>query len=89
MRNANLLIATAAFVVLSFEAGYRATSATSINIGGIASDAAINEARKHERRCGRKKMSAAPALKLSAALTRAAATHASDMAANSFMGHHS
>ena len=125
------------------KSGYRATSATSINVGGIAGDAAIrealaenfcdkvnnaaytaigtyargkefwvvlaepfaalaesdasavaarvlalvNDARKQDRRCGRKKMSAAPALTLSAALTRAAAAHAADMAANNFMGH--
>lgn len=125
------------------KAGYRATSATSINIGGIAGDAAIraaladsfcakvnnaaytaigsyargnevwlvlaqrfeavatsdarsvaarvlalvNDARKQDRRCGRKKMSATHALTLSATLTKAAAAHAADMAAHSFMGH--
>jgi uncharacterized protein YkwD len=125
------------------KAGYRATSATSINIGGIAGDAAIraaladsfcakvnnaaytaigsyargnelwlvlaqrfeavatsdarsvaarvlalvNDARTEDRRCGRKKMSATHALTLSATLTKAAAAHAADMAAHSFMGH--
>lgn len=125
------------------KSGFRATSATSINVGGVAGDAAIrevlaggfcdkvnneaytaigayvrgkelwvvlaerfeavaasdssavaarvlalvNDARKHERRCGRKKMSATHALTPSAALTRAAAAHAADMAKNGFMGH--
>jgi uncharacterized protein YkwD len=123
--------------------GYRATSATSINIGGVTGDAAIrevlavgfcdkvnnaaytaigtyvrgnelwlvlaqrfeavaasdatavaqrvlelvNEARAQQRRCGRQRMSATHALTLSAALTRAAAAHAADMAESDFMGH--
>src|SRR5262245_22615451 len=125
------------------KSGYAATSATSINIGGVTSDAAIrevladgfcdkvnnaaytsigtyvrdkefwlvlaesfepvaakdasavaqrvlalvNEARAHQRRCGRKKMSATHALTLSPILTKAAAVQAADMAANNFMGH--
>jgi uncharacterized protein YkwD len=125
------------------KSGYRATSATSINIGGVTGDAAVrevladgfcdrvnnaaytaigtyvrgkelwlvlaqrfeavavsdapavarrvlelvNEARAQQRRCGRQRMSATHALALSASLTRAAAAHAADMAANSFMGH--
>ncbi|HSC14868.1 MAG TPA: CAP domain-containing protein [Gammaproteobacteria bacterium] len=125
------------------KSGYRATSATAINIGGVAGDAAIrdvladgfcdkvnnaaytaigtyvrgkefwmvlaqrfeavaasdanavaarvlelvNEARAQQRRCGRQRMSATHALTLSAPLTRAAAAHAADMAANGFMGH--
>lgn len=125
------------------KSGFRATSATSINIGGISGDAAIrevlaggfcdkvnnaayttvgtyargnqfwlvlaerfepvaaadanavaqrvlalvNDARAKQRRCGRKKMSAAPALTLSPLLTKAAAVQAADQAANNFMGH--
>jgi uncharacterized protein YkwD len=125
------------------KSGFRATSATLINIGGVSGDAAIrevlaggfcdkvnnkaynaigtyvgrkefwlvlaqrfesvaardasavaarvlalvNDARQHDRRCGRKRMSATHALTLSATLTRAAAAHAADMAAHSFMGH--
>ena len=125
------------------KSGYRATSATLINIGGAADDVAIrevlaggfcdkvnnaaysaigtyvrgnefwlvlaqrfqavaesdagavaarvlelvNDARQRQRRCGRKRMSPTHALTLSATLTRAAAAHAADMAANSFMGH--
>ena len=125
------------------KSGFKATSATSINIGGVSGDAAIrevladgfcdkvnnaaytaigtyargnefwlvlaqrfepvaagnasavaqrvlalvNEARAKQRRCGRKKMSAAPALALSTMLTKAAAVQAADQAANNFMGH--
>ena len=125
------------------KSGFRATSATSINLGGVTGDAAIrevladgfcekvnnaayttigtyargnefwlvlaerfepvaasdatavaqrvlalvNEARAKQRRCGRKKMSAAQALTLSPALTKAAAVQAADQAANNFMGH--
>jgi uncharacterized protein YkwD len=125
------------------KSGFRATSATSINIGGVTGDAAIrevladgfcdkvnnatytavgtyvrgkefwmvlaqrfepvaasdatavaqrvlelvNEVRAQQRRCGRQRMGATHALTLSATLTRAAAVHAADMAANSFMGH--
>ena len=125
------------------KSGYRATSATSINIGGVSGDAAIrevlaggfcdkvnnaayraigtyvrgkefwlvlaqpfeavaasdsravaqrvldlvNDARTHQRRCGRKRMSATQPLTLSPVLTRAAAAHAADMAKNDFMGH--
>ena len=125
------------------KSGYRATSATSINIGGVSGDAAIrealaggfcakvnnapytaigtyvrgnqfwlvlaqpfeavtasdsravgqrvldlvNDARTHQRRCGRKRMSATQPLTLSPVLTRAAAAHAADMAKNNFMGH--
>jgi len=125
------------------KSGFRATSATSINIGGVTGDAAIrevladgfcdkvnnaaytaigtyargnefwlvlterfepvaakdasavaervlalvNEARAHQRRCGRKKMSATHALTLSATLTKAAAAQAADMAAHNYMGH--
>ena len=125
------------------KAGFKATSATSINIGGVSGDAAIrevladgfcdkvnnaaytaigtysrdkqfwivlaerfepvaakdasavaqrvlalvNEARAHQRRCGRKKMSATHALTLSATLTKAAAAQAADMAAHNYMGH--
>ncbi|HEY3516799.1 MAG TPA: CAP domain-containing protein [Gammaproteobacteria bacterium] len=125
------------------KSGFRATSATSINIGGITGDAAIrevladgfcdkvnnasydaigtytrgnqfwlvladrfeavaasdasavaqrvlalvNEARKQQRRCGRKRMSATHALTLSPLLTKAAAVQAADQAANNFMGH--
>jgi uncharacterized protein YkwD len=47
----------------------------------------VNEARAQQRRCGRQRMSATRALTLSAPLTRAAAAHAADMAANGFMGH--
>ena len=125
------------------KSGYRAASATLINIGGAAGDVAIrdvlaggfcdrvnnaaysaigtyvrgnefwlvlaqrfqavaesdatavaarvlelvNDARGQQRRCGRMRMSATHALTLSATLTRAAAAHAADMAANGFMGH--
>jgi uncharacterized protein YkwD len=125
------------------KSGYEATSATSINIGGVTGDAAIrevladgfcdkvnnaaytaigtyargnefwlvlaqrfepvtasnasavaqrvlalvNEARAHQRRCGRKKMSATHALTLSPTLTKAAAVQAADQAAHNFMGH--
>jgi uncharacterized protein YkwD len=125
------------------KSGFRATSATSINIGGVTGDAAIrevladgfcdkvnnaaytaigtysrgnefwlvlaqrfeavsagdasavaqrvlalvNEARSHQRRCGRKKMSATHALTLSPTLTKAAAVQAADQAAHNFMGH--
>ena len=125
------------------KSGFKATSATSINIGGISGDAAIrevladgfcdkvnnaaytaigtyardkqfwivlaerfepvaakdastvaqrvlalvNEARAHQRRCGRKKMSATHALTLSPTLTKAAAVQAADQAAHNFMGH--
>jgi uncharacterized protein YkwD len=47
----------------------------------------VNEARAEGRRCGRRSFSAAAPLKLSVALSRAAAAHAADMAANGFMGH--
>jgi uncharacterized protein YkwD len=47
----------------------------------------VNEARAEGRRCGRRRFGAAKPLTLSAALTRAAAAHAADMAANAFMGH--
>lgn len=47
----------------------------------------INEARRHVRRCGRKKAPAAMSLKQDAALERAALAHAQDMAARSYMGH--
>jgi len=125
------------------KSGFRATSATVIDVGGVAGDAAIrevladgfcdkvnnaaytsigtytrdkhfwlvlaerfepvvasdatsvaqrvlalvNEARAKQRRCGRKKMSATQELTLSPALTKAAAVHAADQAANNFMGH--
>jgi uncharacterized protein YkwD len=125
------------------QAGYRATSSTSINIGGAANDAAIrevladgfcnavnnraytaigtytrgdefwlvlaapfvavaardaeataervlelvNDARARGARCGRRRMEAVRPLTLSPALTRAAAAHAADMAANGYMGH--
>lgn len=49
--------------------------------------ALVNEARESGRSCGRKRMPPVPALALSAALTRAAAEHAADMAANEFVGH--
>lgn len=140
---AGLLARGSALDAALAKSGYRATSATSINIGGVAGDGAIrevlaggfcdkvnnaaytaigtydrgkefwivlaqrfeavaasdsgavaarvlalvNDARKHERRCGRKKMSAVQPLTLSATLTRAAAAHAADMAANNYMGH--
>jgi len=48
----------------------------------------VNDARTHQRRCGRKRMSATEPLTLSPVLTRAAAAHAADMARNNFMGHH-
>ena len=125
------------------KSGFRATSATSINLGGVSGDAAIrevladgfcdkvnnaayttigtyarekefwivlaerfepvaakdasavaqrvlalvNEARAKQRRCGRKKMNAAPALTLSPLLTKAAAVQAADQAAHNYMGH--
>jgi uncharacterized protein YkwD len=47
----------------------------------------VNEARAEARRCGRRRFESAKPLTLSAALTRAAAAHAADMAANDFMGH--
>jgi uncharacterized protein YkwD len=47
----------------------------------------VNEARAEGYRCGRRRFPATSALTLSALLTRAAAAHAADMAANGFMGH--
>jgi len=47
----------------------------------------VNAARSEQRRCGRQRMRASPALTLSDALTRVAAAHAADMAANDYMGH--
>ena len=46
-----------------------------------------NEARRHARRCGRKKFPATTPLKQAAALERAALAHAQDMAARSYIGH--
>jgi uncharacterized protein YkwD len=47
----------------------------------------VNEARAAGYRCGRRRFAATKPLTLSAPLTRAAAAHAADMAANGFMGH--
>ena len=47
----------------------------------------VNAARSQRRRCGWKRFVAAPPLALSAALDRAAAAHARDMAASGVMGH--
>jgi uncharacterized protein YkwD len=47
----------------------------------------VNAARAEGRRCGRRRFEPARPLALSALLTRAAAAHAADMAANGFMGH--
>ena len=47
----------------------------------------INEARRHARRCGRKKFPATTSLKQAAALERAALAHAQDMAARNYIGH--
>lgn len=47
----------------------------------------VNDARAERRRCGRKTMDAVPPLKLSAALTRAAAAQAADMADRGEVGH--
>ena len=47
----------------------------------------VNAARAAGHRCGRRRFDAAKPLTLSAALTRAAAAHAADMAANGFMDH--
>ena len=47
----------------------------------------INEARRHVRRCGRKKFPATTSLKQDTALEHAALTHAQHMAARSYMGH--
>lgn len=49
--------------------------------------ALVNEARTKPRKCGRTSFEAAPALTLSATLTRAAAAHAKDMAAHDFFEH--
>ncbi len=46
-----------------------------------------NEARRHARRCGRKKFPATTPLKQAAALERAALAHAQDMATRSYIGH--
>ena len=47
----------------------------------------VNDARAAGYRCGRRRFAATGALTLSTLLTRAAAAHAADMAANGFMGH--
>ena len=47
----------------------------------------INAARRHTRRCGRKKFPATTSLKQDPALERAALAHAHDMAARSYIGH--
>jgi uncharacterized protein YkwD len=47
----------------------------------------VNDARAEGRLCGGRRRAATRPLELSAALTRAAAAHARDMAANGFMGH--
>ncbi len=47
----------------------------------------VNSARSQRRRCGWKRYDAAPPLAQSAALDRAAAAHARDMAASGVMGH--
>jgi uncharacterized protein YkwD len=47
----------------------------------------VNRARTEGHRCGRRSFAATKPLTLSAALSRAAAAHAADMAANDFMGH--
>ena len=47
----------------------------------------INAARRHTRRCGRKKFPATTSLKQDPALERAALAHAQDMAARSYIGH--
>ncbi len=47
----------------------------------------INEARRHARRCGRKKFPATTSLRPATALERAALAHAQDMAARSYIGH--
>jgi len=46
-----------------------------------------NEARRHARRCGRKKFPATTPLKHAVALQHAALAHAQDMAARSYIGH--
>jgi uncharacterized protein YkwD len=125
------------------QSGFRATSSTLINVGGVSEDSAIrevlaegfckavnneaytalgtyvrgkefwlvlaapfspldpssqqataervldlvNDAREEARRCGRRRLSATHPLTLSAALTRAAAAHAADMAATGHMDH--
>lgn len=49
--------------------------------------ALVNEARSKPRKCGKTSFEAAPALTLSATLTRAAAVHAKDMATHDFFEH--
>jgi uncharacterized protein YkwD len=47
----------------------------------------VNEARRHARSCGRKKIPATTPLTQAAALERAALAHAQDMAARNYIGH--
>jgi len=47
----------------------------------------INEARRHPRQCGRKRLPVAAPLRSSSALQRAALAHARDMAASGYLDH--
>jgi len=47
----------------------------------------INEARRHARKCGRRKFPATTSLQQAVTLDRAALAHAQDMAARSYIGH--